>query len=251
MKTKTKFTKKKLIALLTLALIVVLTVVALIVFLTDEYKVDSDYKYDGSSLVGKWKVTDNFSHDGYYVYEFFSIGGAEFGKVNTTYYVRGIPFIFEDSSTYRIEGTNTLVLTYSSNGVLQSSSSKFSINEERNEIVINGDEKLKLAKYDLEYNKDSAIFGEWIDKSNPTDVYTFLTDYTGYASDGTNKNKIVFSTLEDKMYLFIDENLPVEDGDYGNIETVSKYVFEIPYSINASTLTLTIEGEVHTFERSK
>lgn len=249
MKNKINLKNKKLLALVGFIAVIAITVIILVSVLGNDYKVDRGYKYDGSSLVGSWIVDDDFSHDGYYIYEFFPINSAGYGKVSTTYLVRGIPFLFEDSSTYRIEGTNTLIMTYSVDGVLKNSSSKFSMNQERNKIVINGEEKLLLKKNDLQYNSDKSILGKWVDTANPTDEYTFLEDYTGTMKGASSETKILFSTLDSKMYLYINENLPTND--YGNVEVVSEYVTEIPYSINGDVLTLQIEGVNYTFERKK
>lgn len=206
---------------------------------------NSRYKYDGVSLVGTWQEKENFTDSFYKIYEFRTDG-----KAITSLYVYGIEAVRDELSTYRIEDQNTLVITYTVDGVIQSDRTKFSISEDGKTLVLRQNGRNTVLKaYDLDYNKDTAIFGEWTNTENPEMKYTFADDYTGTASDESASNKTVFSTKNGTLYLFIDENIIVPDADYGLSE---KYIIPYEYEVENDTLTLKgTDGKTVTYQRSK
>lgn len=203
---------------------------------------NSKYVYDGISLVGRWQEAEDFDNSFYKIYD-FKTGG----KVVTSIYVYGIEAVRDELSTYRVEDKNTLIITYTINGNPQNSEVKFSISEDMSKLVLrDGGKNTVLEKFNLEYNKDDSIFGEW---KNSDGGYTFNADYTGKVNDTSKTNNTVFSTKNNTLYLFIDENLIVPDNDYGLSE---KYVLEYKYEIKGDTLTLTdAAGDKTEYQRSK
>lgn len=247
-KKKFKFTKKKALALIGLFAVAV-AVILIITVGIPKYKAfknsgyNSKYVYDGVSLVGKWNVRDEFDDSSYRIFEFLSDG-----SVITTDYVYGIEAVRDVLSTYRIEDGNNLIITYNTaSGAIDNLQTRFSISKDNTTLVLRDEDFLVLERYDLEYNKDTEIFGEWADVKNPTNVYDFKSNYTATATDGSNTNYLLYSTKGDKLYLFIDEYI-VGVTDY----TLSaKYVSELEYEIKDGVLTLDIDGEKFTFERKQ
>ena len=245
MKTKKKATKKQkmwaLVGLVCVAVVLILFITIGIPMIRDikNSGYNSKYIYDGMSLVGVWQEKENFDDACYKIYEF-----KENGKAITTLYVRGIVAVRDELSTYRIEDKNTLIVTYTIDGNPKNSESKFSISEDKNTLVLRADGKNTiLCKYNLEYNEDESIFGEWVSDKNIT--YNFQNDYTGKNLDATGVNNIVYSTKGDKLYMFYDEYFPIED-----YSLQDKYVLEYSYKIEGSTLTLTdINGNTASYQR--
>lgn len=212
-KQRRKHTKKqKIYALLGLVAVVVVLAIFLsiaIPYFKDRKKsgYNSKYKYDGASLVGKWQEKENFSDEIYKVYEYF-----DNGKVVTTMYVYGLEKVKDTTSTYRVEDDNTLVISYSVAGVMQSSECVFSISDDKSTLVLkDGDNFTILEKYNLEYNKDTSVFGEWVNVANENDTLTLNSDYTGVMRDDEGTNRIVYSTNGDNFYYFVDEYVPIKD----------------------------------------
>lgn len=206
---------------------------------------NSKYKYDGVSLVGTWQEKENFDDSFYKIYDFRTDG-----KVITSLYVYGIEAVRDELSTYRIEDQNTLVITYSVGGVIQSSRTKFSISDDKKTLVLRENKtNTVLEAYNLEYNKDTLIFGEWTNSENASMKYVFANDYTGTASDEEVTNNIVYSTKNGTLYLFINENIIVPEADY---DLKEKYVIPYEYEIENDTLTLKgADGKEVTYQRSK
>ncbi len=250
-KKKTKATKKQKILAIACLVGVAITLVLFFVFVIPAIKehknsaYNSKYKYDGVSLVGIWQEKEDFNDAFYKIYDFRTDG-----KVVTSLYVYGIEAVRDEQSTYRIEDGNTLVITYSVGSVLQSSRTKFSISDDNKMLVLRENKRnTVLEKYKLEYNKDTSIFGEWHNTENSLKSYTFGEDYAGIVSDGETDNRIVFSTNDSKLYLFINENIVTPEGDYGLSE---KYVVDYKYKIENDILTLTApDGTSVTYQRSK
>ena len=252
---KYKFTKKKIIALVVLIILVIAVTVGIILYLNNREKMyQSSYIYDGTSLYGKWQQYKDFDDKGYIIYEFTKDGatknGGISGTVIATYYIYGIQAT-KTESTFRTEGKNTLIIHYSVDGVLQNSKSKFSINDSEI-LVMKGDENTILQKYNLEYNKDNEIFGEWVDAENPYITYKFNEDYTGEFTDAENldingkpnKTKIAYSTKGDTIYMFIDEHLLIKDYAFK-----PEFVKDLNYKIENGVLTLKIGEKTYTLER--
>ena len=254
-KRKRKFTKKeKRWAIIGL----IFVLVTLIIFLSiaiPYYKelkrtgFNKKYKYDGVSLVGKWQEKDSFSHELYKTYDFQADG-----KVIVTMYVYGMEQMKDLSSTYRIEDNNTLVITYLVNGVIQSTRSQFSISDDKTALVLKNSDKdfTVLEKYSLGYNKDTAIFGEWVNTENSSEIYVFNEDYTGKMLDKQmengeeveGSNEILYSTNADTLYFFINEYMPIENYGFS-----AEFVMDWKYKVNGNTLTVTIGDTVKTFTR--
>lgn len=246
--TKRKATKKQkifaLLGLFAVALVLILFITVGIPMIRD-YKnsaYNSKYKYDGISLVGKWQERDDFTDEGYKTYEFFPNG-----KVVTTYYVYGIEAVKDELSTYRVDGKNTLVITYSVDNVLDNTETKFSISEDKSTLVLrDGTSHTVLEKYSLTYNQDERIFGEWVEIGASENVYNFFSDYTGTVSDASVTNQICYSTNGKKLYLFINENLFLE-----GYTLKSDFVAECEYKIENDILTIDLGEVAHTYERKK
>ena len=246
---KRKATKKqKILAAIGLALVAVVLVLFIVIGIPairnhKNSAYNSKYQYDGGSLVGKWQERDNFDDAFYKTYEFFSNG-----KVVTTYYVYGIEAIKDELSTYRIDDKNMLIITYTGeNNVIDNTETRFSISNDKSTLVLkNGTNYTVLKRYSLEYNKDEQIYGEWAQIDAPQNVYTFKQDYTGTISDASVTNQTCYSTNGDTLYLFINENLFVQD------YTLSKdFVIDCKYKIENDVLTLTIGDVTHSYERKK
>lgn len=227
----------------------VFVVVALIIFLSiaipyfkdrKNSGYNSRYKYDGVSLVGKWQEKDNFSDEAYKIYEFF-----DNGKVVTTMFVYGIEKVSDTSSTYRIDDENTLVISYSVGNVVQSSQNEFSISKDKSTLVLkDGNNFTILERYDLEYNKDTGIFGEWVNTQNENDTYNFKNDFTGVMADAEGTNKIVYSTNGDNLYFFIDEYMAIKD-----YALTADFVIGAKYKIENNVLSITIGEKTNNYIR--
>ncbi len=211
-KTKDKFTKReKTYALIGLVAVVVILVIFLsiaIPYFVNRKKsaYNSKYEYDGASLVGKWQERDNFNDEIYKTYEYL-----DNGKVITTMYVYGIEKVKDTTSTYRVEGKNTLIITYTVGQTLQNAETKFSISEDNSTLVLkDGKNFTILEKYNLEYNKDTSVFGEWVNVADENDTMTLNSDHTGVMKDKDGTNRIVFSTNGDNFYYFIDEYMQIQ-----------------------------------------
>lgn len=250
-KKKKKYTKKQKIfagvglflCAVALVLFLVLGIPAIKSLKNSAY--NSKYQYDGVSLVGTWQEKENFDDSFYKIYEFRTDG-----KAITSLYVCGIEAVRDELSTYRIEDKNTLVITYTVDGVIQSSRTKFSISEDGKTLVLRQNAKnTVLESYHLDYNKDTSIFGEWKNTENPEKKYIFTNEYEGTASDESTINTIVYSTKNGTLYLFINENIIVPDADYGLSE---KYIIPYQYTIENDILTLTgADGSTVTYRRSE
>lgn len=249
MKMKRKFSKKqKLWAVAGLVLVAVALVLFIVIgipMIRDHKNsaYNSRYQYDGQSLIGKWQEKEDFNHGFYQIIDF-----QHNGKVVTTYYVYGIEAFSDIHSTYRTKDKNTLIITYGNDNVPQNFESSFSISSDKSTLVIReNNENLVLEPENLDYNKDTAIFGEWVITGDSSVVYTLSEDYTGKLSDSSGKNNIVYSTNDGTFYMFINENLSIED------YTLSEeFVIDYKYKIENDVLTLTDkDGNSDTYQRRK
>ena len=211
---------------------------------------NKNYKYDGVSLVGKWQEKDSFSDALYKTYDF-----QENGRVIVTMYVYGMKQLEDLTSTYRIENKNTLVISYSVAGVVQSTRADFSINDDGKIVVLKNSDKsfTTLEEYNLTYNLDTSIYGEWVNNANPNEIYTFNQDYTGKMTDRhvqedgkevEGSNRIVYSTKGDTLYFFVDEYMPIEG--YG---LSAEFVLDCKYKVEGNTLTVTMGDKTNTYTR--
>ena len=248
MKKKKHTKKQKIYAILGLVAVAVVAVlfVTIGIPMIRDYKnsgYNSKYIYDDVSLVGKWQEK-NFENNTYMVYDFKADG-----KVITSLYVCGIEALSdrEDFNTYRTEDKNTLVITYKVNDMPINGEFKFSISDDKSTLVLReGTSNIVLEKYNLEYNEDSSIFGDWDSTDREGVSYSFKEDYTGITVDGSKKNNIRFSTNGNRFYLFIDENLPIE-----NYTLSEEFIAVYEYKIENDILTLKEDGKTYTYQRRK
>lgn len=243
--------RQKMWAIIGLVAVLVALIVFLCIFIPYYKEVkrtsyNSKYKYDGASLIGQWQVSDNFDHSVYKVYEFF-----DGGKVHVSENVYGMTKYKDISSTYRVEGNNTLIITYSVSGVLKSDEFKFSIDKDASTLVLkDGKQFTMLERYNLNYNKDASIFGEWVSTENENNTQVFNSDYTGFqteqSGDKIGSNNIVYSTSGSTIYYFIDAYMQIE-----GYSLDAKYVLTMQYKIENDVLTLTEGDKITTYTRRK
>jgi len=191
------------------------------VLLTSCNDYDEDYVYNGEALIGKWQETD-FDEGFYKTYDFKADG-----TVICATCIYGMMPEGSVAAEYRVDGTNTLILTENINGKKIVTRMKFSINEdnvlvlvdEQNEDVIN-----KLEPYSLKYDEVSPIKGKWVDKyenngREQTDVWWFLDDSECFVFPDAR------GQIGDDVYEFIN------DGEYA-------YMMTVLYSTEKNTLNL-------------
>ncbi len=199
-----------------------------------------DYKYDGTSLVGKWQES-NYQDDQYQTYEFF-----ENGDVVCTVYSFGME-MGQIDATYEVEGDNTLVISWEGNK--RPDRNKFSINED-NYLVIcqvldSSTFEMELVPYNLKYNESNELIGTWQSTDNPYESFTFNADYTGVSTGESDSYDFEYSTKDSSVFM-----------SFEFIEGIKSPVETMKYKVEGDTLTLTGQGEnkqevILTFTRVK
>ena len=147
------------------------------------------YKYDGESLKGVWRQS-KVSDEDYMVYDFYSDE-----KVTVTYYNYGIPYATADCY-YMVDKGNEITIV-GEDGYYDIYN--FKIKKDKLTIKL-GSEKLKLEKYESDYNKDERIFGTWQDTLSG-ETYYFGEDYDGIGYNETEGGMyFAYSTKGDILY---------------------------------------------------
>ena len=158
------------------------------------------YKYDGESLQCVWRES-GVSDENYMVYDFYSDE-----KVTVTYYNYGIPYAQADCY-YEVNKGDEITIV-GENGYYDIYTFKI----RKNKLTIKlGSKKLKLEKYESEYNKDERIFGSWQDIASG-ETYYFGEDYEGVGYNETEGGMYFeYSTKGDILYFkpFYNSKLPV------------------------------------------
>lgn len=185
-------------------------------------KFDENYEYDGFSLVGKWRERE-YRDDQYQIYEF-----CENGDVNCIIYSFGIEMGRFEAS-YTVEGKNTLNILW--RGDSQKDTNHFSISE-NNVLFLQGvasyTGEMVLVPYDLTYNQSNeSLLGYWKSNDDENEVFTFNSDYTGYANGLLGGYDFVYSTKDSNIFIAIE----AIDGVKHSVEAMS-------YKVEGDTLTL-------------
>jgi hypothetical protein len=244
MKTKKKATKKQkmwaLVGLVCVAVVLILFITIGIPMIKDikNSGYNSKYVYDGMSLVGVWQEKD-YENNTCMLYEFKSDK-----KVVASIRVCGMVAELY-SGTYRVEGTNELVITYElDNGVIDNEETHFSISKDDSTLVLKDMDFFVLERSTPEYNIDRGIVGKWLGQQS---TFIFNEDNTGFIVENDIKNKILFSTKGEKLYMFINEPLILEGYTFSE-----KFVIEYEYKIENGTLTLKgADGKETIFQASE
>lgn len=202
----------------------------------------NDYKYDGTSLIGKWQNA-NPDHSAYSVYEFEG-GGANYNNATVTIYIYGIEAV-RTEATYRVEDDNVLVLDFG-DGLNNTSTERYEFSISDGKVYIKDRNNTVLEPYSLSYNEDPSIYGTWRDTDAPDNVWSFRSDYSGLVTDEKTTNSIYYSTEGKTLNVFVDENFSSVNGEYTfKAENVLRYQYEIDGDI----LTMTIDGNTYKLER--
>ena len=191
----------------------------------DKYvsKYVEDYKYDGTSLVGKWQES-SYKNEEYQTYEFF-----QNGDVICTIYSFGIE-MGRIEATYKVDGDNTLLITWDGNPYPDRN--KFSINKDNYlvicQVVDSSTLEMELVPYDMKYNVgENALIGSWISKENPLESFTFFEGYTG-VSRGDGAEYDFHYSIKDSSIFF----------SFEIIDEIKSPVESMTYKIEENTLTL-------------
>ena len=188
-------------------------------------KYDENYKYDGTSLIGKWQESD-LSDEDYETYEFYSdntllriryILGIEIGRI---------------SGTYEVKDDNLMCMLWEGSG--EAVYSTFSITDDYLVFRREGAE-LELVPFVQRYNKsNSELVGTWESLDYKNESFTFNEDCTAIAKGSEGTASIYYSTKDSYVYICTEfvEGTP-------NIEAME-------YEIDGDTLTLSGQGEDET-----
>ena len=185
-------------------IISVILVLLLPIILVSCNDYDEDYVYDGQALIGKWQELD-FDEGFYKVYDFKADG--------TVTYASCIYGMIPDgyvTAEYKVEGTNTLVLTEDLYGKTVVSRINFSINE-KNVLVMFADGEVinKLEPYKLSYDEESPIKGKWLSVTpTQTDLFWFGDDSECY----------VFPDVKGEIGENVDDF--IINGDFAYVKTI-------------------------------
>ena len=226
--------------LLILSLTILFIVLSIVACGENEDKFDESYEYDGVSLIGKWRERE-YSDDQYQIYEF-----TENGQVNCIIYSFGIEMGRFEAS-YSVEGKNTLHILWRDNS--QKDTNRFSISK-NNVLVLSGvasySGEMALVPYDLTYNQSNeAILGSWRSNDSEDEIFTFNSDYSGYAGGNMGGYSFTYSIKDANVFMAIEA-----------IDGVKHSVEAMGYTVDGDTLTLTGKGEnnsqvILTFTRVK
>ena len=233
---------------LILSLILILCVV-LMVACDGCSKYNENYKYDGSSLIGKW-MDEAPNENEYDVYEFI-----DSDTVILTKYCFGIALDSLEGKYY-VEEDNKIVIE----SAFGFEYIRFSIYEENGEkrlvlLVLddlnNPSEGERIMKpYSLTYNEGvNALVGTWKSTDNPNEKFIFNEDFKGKSVGLASSGEVVeynirYSFNAGKVYIIIDYMIGYEE-----------QVAASNYEIKNGILTLTGENKtdgsaiVLTFER--
>jgi hypothetical protein len=182
-------------------------------------------KVDEKLLLGTWREKDANEED-YTVYDFYSED-----HVKVTYYNYGIAYA-EADCYYKISDGNKLTVA-NEDGYNQIYEIKLSENKL---TVDTGSEKMKMSRYESDYNKDENIFGEWKD-AETGETYHFLEDYEGFAYNYESGGMyFAYSTKGSTLYFEALYN--------------SSLIAPIEYKIENDKMTFSYDGEIYaTLER--
>lgn len=217
-------------------LFIILALCALLVLFSCGSEYNKDYVYDGVSLIGKWQES-SLDENYYQTYEFF-----ENGSVVCSSYSYGI-WLQSIEGQYRIEGKNTIILTYA-DGIINEN--RFSINEGKRLVIQTVDgveaQELILVPYEPIFNLTNPIVGSWVSTDNENEVFTYNEDFTGKIYN--EKNEYIFDYAVKDSYLYMS---------YEFIEGFHQGISITKFEINGNILTLSGNTEdeqiILTFER--
>ena len=151
------------------------------------------YKYDGSSLVGKW-IDEELNESSYDIYEF-----VDDKNVILTTNCRGIE-LNRLEATYFVEDNNKIVI----DSDFGKEYIRFSITKDGRLVILTLDDldnpsedERVMEKYSLDYNKgENKLKGTWKSIDNPNEKFIFNEDFTGKSVGLSQKGEVV----EYKLY---------------------------------------------------
>ncbi|MBO5287637.1 MAG: hypothetical protein J6B34_05880 [Clostridia bacterium] len=217
-------------------LVISLIVLALAIVSCSRGEYDKDYVYDGESLIGLWQESER-AENYYQTYEF-----SDTGKVVCTTYSYGIK-LQDLEGDYRIEGKNTIVMTYAG-GIINEN--KFSINEGDRLVIQTVDgveaEELILVPFEPVYNLSNPVSGTWASCDDENEIFIYNEDFTGIVKN--DKDEYSFTYAIKGKYIYMS---------YEFIEGFHQGISVAQFEIKDNILTLTGSTEDEkinlTFER--
>lgn len=226
---KSKNVKNKSAKRLAIIILVLVVVVTVLFFALTQHTsscskkgYDKNYKYDGTSLIGKWTDTE-FKESSYDVYDF-----VDENTVILTTNCYGIELQRLEAS-YEVTDGNQLVAAYTykdnlGNTKTQRDYFRFSINKKGELILLVLDdmnnaqsERSMTKRSDLGYNKgENSLVGTW-EYSGPEGIirYTFNSDYTGTIRTEENgeirEPKLYYSYKDGTLYYIREYGVSLQE----------------------------------------